>query len=219
MDTERLIRTLAEQVHPVRPLRRPWRRTLAWTAVGAVYLIGLVMVMSPRSDLDRRMQDPWFLIEQVAALLTGVGAAAAAFATVVPAYRRSVVAWPVGAAAIWLAVVGAGAFREFSREGAALLLLQADWGCVWTILAVASVPAVVIGRMLQRGAPLTPRLTAALGGLAAAGLANLGICLFHAHTSNLVLLVWHCGTVLAVAALAGLAGGRVLSWPRNFCRA
>lgn len=69
--------------------------------------------------------------------------------------------------------------------------------------------------MLRRGAPLTPHLTAALGGLAAAGLGNLGICLFHPHSSNLVMLVWHCGTVLAVAALAGVAGGRVFSWPER----
>jgi hypothetical protein len=68
-------------------------------------------------------------------------------------------------------------------------------------------------RMLRRGAPLTPHLTAALGGLAAAGLGNLGICLFHPHTSNLVMLVWHCGTVLAVAALAGVVGGQLLHWP------
>jgi hypothetical protein len=67
--------------------------------------------------------------------------------------------------------------------------------------------------MLRRGVPLSPRLTAALGGLAAAGLGNLGVCLFHSHSSNLIVLVWHCGTILAVAALAGMAGGRLLRWP------
>jgi hypothetical protein len=71
----------------------------------------------------------------------------------------------------------------------------------------------MMAMMLRRGAPLTPRLTAALGGLAAAGLGNLGICLFHPHDSNLVMLVWHCGTVLVLAALAGAAGGQLLQWP------
>lgn len=213
MDTERLIRTLAEQVQPVRPLRRPWRRALAWTGVGAAYLMGLVMLVPLRNDLDARVQDPWFLLEQAAALLTGLTAAVAAFATIVPGYRRGIVAWPIATAAVWIAVVGVETFLELGRGGAAFLFEQADWGCVWTILAVASVPAVVMGTMLRRGAPLTPRLTAAFGGLAAAGLGNLGICLFHPHSSSAVILVWHCGTVLALAALAGAAGGQLLSWP------
>ena len=67
--------------------------------------------------------------------------------------------------------------------------------------------------MLRRGASITPRLTAALGGLAAAGLGNLAACLFDPHSSNLVVLVWHCGTVLAVAALAGITGAHLLRWP------
>lgn len=213
MDTERLIRTLAEQVQPVRRLRRPWRRTLAWTAIGAAYLMGLVMLVPPRDDLGARMQDPWFLLEQAAALLTGLTAAVAAFATIVPGHRRRVVAWPIAAAAVWIGVVGAGAFLELSRAGAAFLVEQADWGCVWTILAGASVPAVVMGAMLRRGAPLSPHVTTALGGLAAAGLGNLGICLVHPHSSSVVVLVWHCGTVLAVAALAAAAAGQFLSWP------
>jgi len=166
-----------------------------------------------RNDLDARIQDPWFLLEQAAALLTGLTAAVAAFATIVPGHRRRVVAWPIAAAAVWIGIVGVGAFLELGRSGAAFLFEQADWGCVGTILAVASVPAVVMGAMLRRGAPLSPHLTAALGGLAAAGLANLGICLVHPHSSSAVLLVWHCGTVLAVAALAGAAGGQLLSWP------
>lgn len=213
MDTERLIRTLVEQVQPVRPLRRPWRRTLAWTAAGAVYPIGLVMLVSPRNDLDARMQDPWFLLEQAAALLTGLTAAVAAFATIVPGYRRGIVLWPIATAAVWIGVVGVGAFLELGRGGAAALFEQADWGCVWIILAGASVPAAVMGTMLRRGAPLTPHLTAAFGGLAAAGLGNLGICLVHPHSSSAVILVWHCGTVLAVAALAAATGGQLLSWP------
>jgi hypothetical protein len=61
--------------------------------------------------------------------------------------------------------------------------------------------------------PLTPRLTAALGALAAAGVGNIGICFFHPHGSRLAVLVWHCGTVLLVAAMAAVAGARFVRWP------
>jgi len=61
--------------------------------------------------------------------------------------------------------------------------------------------------------PLTPRLTGALAALAAAGVGSIGICFFNAHNSNLAVLVWHCGTVLVVAALAGITSGHFLRWP------
>jgi hypothetical protein len=213
MDTDRLIRTLAAGTEPVAPLRPPWVRTLAWTAAGAMYLLALVAAMSLRSDLDARLREPRFLVEQLAALLTGVTAAAAAFATVVPGHRRGIIGWTVASAALWIGTIGAGAYGEIGRAGVENLFVQADWGCVWTVLVGAAVPAGVMARMLRRGAPLTPHVTAALGGLAAAGLGNLGICLFHPHSSSLVMLVWHSGTVLALAALAATMGGRLLHWP------
>jgi hypothetical protein len=213
MDTERFIRTLAAHVEPVRPLDRPWRRTIVWTVVGAVYLVILVWLMSVRDDLGARMHDWRFLIEQSVALLTGVTAAAAAFATVVPGHRRHTVWLALVSAAVWVAIVALGGLRDLQSAAPADVIFQADWGCVWTVLIGAAVPAGAMATMLRRGVPLSPRLTAALGGLAAAGLGNLGVCLFHAHSSNLVVLVWHCGTVLAVSAVAGIAGGRLLRWP------
>ena len=214
VDTEQLIRTLALDVEPVRPLGRPSLRAAAWAAGAVLYLGVLILVMSPRDDLGARIQDPRFLIEQLAALLMGVTAAAAALASVVPGFPRRVLLLPLAPLAAWLGVIGFGAVQDIQLSGlGAGLFLQADWRCVATILAGAAVPAVAMVRMLRRGAPLTPHLTAGLGGLAAAGLGNLGVCLFHPHSSNLVLLIWHAGTVLLLAALAAWVGSRILRWP------
>jgi hypothetical protein len=73
-------------------------------------------------------------------------------------------------------------------------------------------PAVVIRIMLRRGAPLTPRLTAALGGLAVAGLANAGVRIVHPEDVSIMLLVWHIGAVMALSALAGAAGRYFFNW-------
>jgi hypothetical protein len=214
MNTEGLIAALTENLEPVRPLRQPWLRTGLWTAGATLYLVVLALVMSPRSDLGARMRDLPFLIEQAAALFTGIAAAAAAFGTVVPGHRRGTVRLAVVFAGTWIAIVGIGALREVRSIGLEVLLLQADWGCVRTVLIGAAVPGAAMAAMLRRGARLTPHLTAALGGLAAAGLGNLGICFFHPHSTSLVVLVWHCGTVVILAALAGIAGGQLLRWPQ-----
>ncbi len=213
MDTECLIRTLAKDAEPVTPLDRPWRRAAVWTIAGAGYLLVLVVMMSPRADLGARIQDPRFLLEQATALIMAVTAALAAFATVVPGHRRQIIWLPIVAAATWLAIIGVGAWKDARLAPATDALLQADWTCVWTILVGAAVPAVVMAAMLRRGAPLTPHVSAALGGLAAAGLGNLGICLFHPHSSNVTVLVWHGGVVVMLAVLVGIAGGQLLRWP------
>jgi hypothetical protein len=69
-----------------------------------------------------------------------------------------------------------------------------------------------MGVMLRRGAPLTPRATTALGGLAAAGLGDFGLRLFHPQDASLMVLVWQVGTVFTLTAMAAWAGHYLLNW-------
>jgi hypothetical protein len=212
VNTEQLIADLARDAHAVRPLGRPWRRTAVWALAGFVYLTLLVAIMPVRGDLAVRLQDPRFLVEQLAALVMGLTAAAAAFATSIPGHRRTILWIPVIALVIWLGSVLTGVAQDAAQAGSEISF-QADWGCIATILIGAAVPAVAMAIMIRRGAPLTPRVTAALAALAAVGFGNVGICVFHPHASNLVILVWHCGTVLLITAVVGVAGARLLRWP------
>jgi hypothetical protein len=66
--------------------------------------------------------------------------------------------------------------------------------------------------MLRRGAPLTPSITVALGGLAAAGLGNFGLRLFHAQDASLMVLVWQVGSVAILTMAAACAGRLLLNW-------
>jgi hypothetical protein len=211
MRTNQLVAQLAGEATPVRVLARPWTRAVFWTAVGSVYLTVLVVAVSLRDDFGVRVRDPWFVTEQLAALATGVTAAAAAFASVVPGYRRDIVLLPLASLAAWLAIVTVQALPEFQTGGAAMV--GADWRCVAAILVGSAVPAGTMFTMIRRGAPLSPRPTAGLGALAAAGLGNLGICLFHPHNSSAIILFWHCGAVLALSAAAMFVGARFLRWP------
>ena len=57
-----------------------------------------------------------------------------------------------------------------------------------------------------------PRLSAALGGLAAAGLGNVVMRLVHPPDVSVLVLVWHVGTMSVLVALASAVGARVLNW-------
>lgn len=211
-DTEGFIRRLAGDMEPVRPLPRPWVRTAAWLALGVPYIALVVVVMSPRADLPSKMSDLRFVIEQVAALATGIAAAVASFATVVPGYSRKLLLMPLLPLAVWLGTLGQGCLQDWIRLGSRGLSLQPDWLCLPNIVLIGAVPAIAMAVMLRRGAPLTPYLTTALGGLAAAGLGNFGLRFVHPQDGDVMVLVWQFGAVFVLSALAACAGPYLLNW-------
>jgi hypothetical protein len=212
METERLIEQLADRVTPVRPLRNPWIRTAEWLALAVPCVALGVLVMAPRSDLPAKLSDARFVIEQIAALATGLTAAVAAFASTIPGRRRRFLLLPALPLAVWIGSLGQGCLETWVHAGPDGLRLEPDWACVTAIAAVGVVPAIAMAIMLRRGAPLTPSVTVALGALAAAGLADFGLRLVHTIDASLMVLVWQFGTVLGLTLLAGFAGRRIVNW-------
>ncbi len=213
MDTDLLVRRLCEDSQrPVRPLAHPARRAALWFALAAPWVAAVVLLSDPRADLANKAQDLRFLTEQAAALATAILAAYAAFAATVPGHSRAALLLPLAPLAVWLGVLGAGCIDELRRFGFDAALMRADWYCVKAVILVGAGPAVAIAAMLRRGAPISPFVTAALGGLAAAGLGNFGLRLFHPEDASIMVLVWQVGTVMTLSALAGWAGRHWLCW-------
>ena len=214
MHTDEFIRLLAEDCRPVRPLRRPWIRTAEWFLVALLYAVLVGVVVSPRPDLAAKTSDWHFVVEQVLALATGIAAAAAALTMIIPGRSRNLPALPFLALSIWFASLGQAYVQDdlggWVRLDPGGLSLHPDWYCVPAIVLVGSVPAIAMTMMLHRGVPLTPHLTAVLGGLAAAALGNFGMRFFCTQDGSLMVLVWQFGTVCVLSILAGCAGHRVL---------
>jgi hypothetical protein len=187
-------------------------RAAVWLGFAAIDIALFVLVMSPRADLARALTDPAFVTEQLAALATGVTAGIAAFASVVPGFRRRVLLLPLPPLAVWLGSVGGGCAVSWIQGNPQGLTLTPDWACIPAIALIGLLPAMLIALMLRRGAPLTPQLTATLGGLAAAGLGNFGLRLCHAQDASVMVLVWQVGAVFLLTAAAGIAGRWVLGW-------
>ena len=81
-DTGDLVRQLAADGAPVRPLSPPWARAAVWSAA-SLASVSLLYVLWPHPGLTLSA-DRGFLIEQGAALATAIVAALAAFTMVVP---------------------------------------------------------------------------------------------------------------------------------------
>jgi hypothetical protein len=215
MNTDRLIESLARDLRPAPALRAPSARA-AWWFLGAVAYLGvLTLMMTSGADVAANGISWRFVFPQVAAMLTGAAAAVAAFASTVPGFSRRVLLLPVAAAMVWVGSLVVGAALEWRHADATGIMTFQEWLCVAMIVFGGAVPGAGMGLMLRKGAPVTPRVTAALGVLAVTALANVGACVSHPHLSSAVTLVWHGCTILALVALAAAGGHLVLTWDQR----
>jgi hypothetical protein len=214
MDTDELIARLARDTVPVRRLPSPARRAVLWFAIALPAVALIVLAMSPRPDFAERLQDGRYLLEQAAALATAVLAAVAAFSAGVPGRSKWILWLPLVPLAVWLGSLGQGCWQTWLRIDTEGIHFSPDWICIPAIAITGAVPGAAMVAMIRRGAPLMPRLTMALGALAAGALADVGLRLFHPQDASLMVLVWQFGTVALLTALASTAGRLlVLRWP------
>jgi hypothetical protein len=156
---------------------------------------------------------PLYLVQQGAALVTGIMAARAALASVIPGGNSRVWVLPATGVATWAAALLWAGVLDLQASGSLGVTSQSDWPCVASITAGGLLVGAPLAWMLRRGAPLTPGLTAVLAALAALSFANIAACLTRPHAFALTVFVWHGGTVAAVVALCALTGRRWLRWP------
>src|SRR5258708_67483 len=212
METDRLIRELAQGSGLISRLSPPWTRTAMWFGLAVPYVGLVVFMMSPRTDLAAKLVDPAYLVEQLAALATAIAAGFAAFASTVPGFDRRYLFLPALPFGLWFGSLSLGCFRTWLQYGPEGLSLHPDWLCFPAIVLVGMVPAIAMAVMLRRGAPLNPHLTTAFGGLAAAGLGDFGLRFFHPQDASVMVLVWQMSTVFLLTLLAGWVGIFLMDW-------
>jgi len=209
VNTDDLIETMAQGLEPVPPLWRPSTRAVVWFVGAALYLGALVVAMGLAGTNTASAGAP-FWISQMAAIVAGILASGAAFASVVPGSAKGSRAWALFAALVWLgtllmAVRGEGTWGAV--PGA-----SHEWICVGFIVIGGAPLMLALTLMLRRGAPLNPAVTAVLAALAVGTLANVGACVSLPHANSAVTFTWHGGVVLALVLLAALSGRRVFTW-------
>jgi hypothetical protein len=213
MNTDDLIDRLSRDVTVAKPLPAPGIRTAVWMVWAVSYLVVVAVMMFATMSSAGVMPTPLYLLQQSAALFTGIMAARAAFASVIPGSNNRVWVLPTIGAAVWgVSLLWAGV-RDLQASGTLGVTSQSDWPCVASMTAGGLVVGAPLVWMLRRGAPLTPGLTAFLAALAALSFANIEACLTRPHAFALTVLLWHGSTVAAVAALCTLMGRRWFRWP------
>jgi hypothetical protein len=216
MKTEEFIDRLSRDAAVV-TLATPDRRAAQWLLWAAVYLIVVSAVMFAAMSAGSTRVTGLYLFQQLAALATGVTAARAAFISVVPGVRRT---WglPLACASAWVGSLLWAATSDLWATGTLGLAGESDWPCVVSLVLGGLVVGAPLIWMLRRGAPMTPRATTFLAGLAALSVANIEACVTRPHAFAMTVLVWHGLTVVLVASGGALLGRRWLRWPQLTAR-
>lgn len=218
VDSEVAIQRLVEDLQPVSRLAAPFQRCCIWLAAVMPYVVGLVMLFSVRPDLAAKFADARFAVEQAAALATTLLAAWAAFSMTIPGYDQRRVVIALVPLAVWVGVLFEGCLEDLIRLGWSGMTFEADWICFPMIALVGAWPAFLMVIMLRRGAPLAPYRTVAMGALAAAGLGDVALRLFHAQDVSITVLFWQLGSAMTLTWLAANAGPLILRWPTERVR-
>lgn len=207
--TQDLIDTLVAGAGPVRRLRPPAWRAAGWLVV-AVAVIGLLGLWhGPRADLAARLAQPWFVAGLLAAALTGVLAALAAFLLSVPDRARGWVLLPLPSAVAWLATVGIGCLTDWVRFQPGGF----QWGdaaSCFGLLLLASIPlSALLFWMLRHSASLRPTAAILSGGLAVAAFSSCALSLLHVFEASAMILLWNFGSA-GLVLVADVVVGRTI---------
>jgi hypothetical protein len=202
MQTDKVIESLAAQLQPVRRLRPPLLRALAWLLVvgglGAMIVarnVGLGIFM-------QRFAAPRVAVEDFATAITAVTATVAAFELSVPGRSPRWALLPVLPLLVWLGASGLGCLSNgLSLHGAGGISGESPH-CFAFIVGMSVPLALGLFWMLRRARPIAPLPVAALGTLGVAATAAFMLQFFHSFDVTVIDLALH----LAAIALVVLVG-------------
>lgn len=212
MNTEDLIQRLGEDLGPCRPLPPPWKRAGAWLACAAAYLSAVILVTWARGrSLEGAGAD---IAQQTALIVTAVSASFAAFASVVPASDKRVLGIPLVAGMLVMTALAWGFVGDVRMHGTFGVGRETDWPCVVSISFGGVLLWALSIAMLRRGAPMTPRVSSLLAGVAAFSVANIEACLSRSHAFTITVLLWHGITTALLVTVLAQVGRGFLTWKR-----
>ena len=213
---ERLIRDLATDLAPVRRLRPPILRALAWLAVVVATAIVLAMIADLSALGHQLIAAPDMWLAVTGSALTAILAAVAAFQLSLPDSRRAWALLPLPAALVWIVASGVGCLRAWFVPGTHAADVSEARDCLIFIVGLSVPLSALLIMMLRRACALQPGLTAAIAGLASAAAAATLLNFFHPFDAAATDLTVHVFAVALVIVANRALSSRLLA--TNFSR-
>jgi hypothetical protein len=209
MDTDQLIRTLAEDSHQDRPVG--FVLALALLAAAPVSLLMFFAELGVRPDVMTAMHNPFFNLKFAVTLALAGAAMIVSLHLSRPEASLRGWAWLLMIPAGLLVAGISGEMMVPQRLPMMTRLVGHNSRVCLTAIPLMSLPLLagsLIG--LRHGAPTRPALAGAMAGLLSAGLAATLYASHCTDDSPLFVAAWYTLATLLVAAIGAFAGSKVL---------
>lgn len=210
--TEELIRSLAADAAPVKPLAPPLRRGLLALALLALTGTALVLAFGDVEGLLARYagREARLALESGAMLLTATLALLGAFVVSIPGRSRRWLLTPLPPFLVWLGLSGVGCYEQFAATGAMGNLPGESADCFRFLVAGSLIVGLPLLWLLARARPVEPLPVAALGGLGAAAATAFVLQFFHPFQMTWADLAVHLFAVVLIVLAASLSRRLIL---------
>lgn len=206
-DTDRLIDRLSRDAAPVKHLRAPWLRAVAFLAFVLAVMAAFAAFAGHAGDTLTLFGSMPFAMELVGAAVAGVCAIAAAVVLSVPGRSAHWLYLPLPGIVLWLLGGGLECYRQATELGYSPTSLLASSDCFVFIMGAGLPTAAAAYVFLRRHLSIGVAQVLALAGLGAALLAAALLQFVHAHGTNPVDFATHVVAV-GLIALAGMLAAR-----------
>jgi hypothetical protein len=205
---QRLIEDLSRELKPVRRVR-PTTLALIWLVLVALFADFLAVRADLHAMMVRLSAAPDMWLAALGSTLTAVLAVIAAFMTGMPGRSPRWALLPLPALALWIFESGMGCARSWRLPGMQDASMGDTGHCFGFIVLVSLPLSLLLIVLLRWTFPVRPNLTAALGGLAAAGAAATLLNFFHPYDATVSDLAVHAVAVALVVGLNRLCASRL----------
>jgi hypothetical protein len=211
MKTDDLIRALAADTPPARPLMATLMRGLIPSLAIAVAAVWLVLGF--RVDLATALVTPVSAARIVLTVVLGIVAMRLALLLARPEGREAVRLWPlavVGLAAlgllVWAYITTPAEARQMATVGKTITK------CLVTIPLLSVLPIASVLYTLRHGATTAPVRAGFVAGLAGSGLSAAVYTLHCTEDSPLFYVTWYGLAIMGVTLVSTFVGSRILRW-------
>ena len=218
-DHDTLIRQLAGDLAPVKPLAPPFRRALVWNLAVAAIAFAAAMTTDVHTIGQRLMAEPDMWLAVAGSTLTAMLAAYAAFQLCLPDRSSYWALLPLPPALLWILASGAGCLRSLRIADTRAPTVSDERDCLLIIIALSIPLSLLLLAMLRKGHSLLPGLTTLTAGLAAAAASATLLMFFHPFDATVSDLIAHGVAVVIVVTAVRYFGGRALGRKNNFAGA
>ena len=213
MNEERNIDTvingLCDELEPCKCLAHPFVRVLPFLGVAIIYIAALVYFIGVRSELTKKFADASFMFELFLMAFMSISAAIASSYLAVPGAceKKWIIVPPLtafGIFCVWSLI------RAVS-EGMHMPALHMDH-CMGEGMFMAIIPMTMMIVLVRNGATTSPKITALMNALAAAGLGYVGLRFTCSMDTVGHATVSHLLPYVVIGMIMGLGARKLFKW-------